>query len=162
MSYQAFRALRPFKWEGWTYAPKGFCGCDCSKPRNVEVADDITDGSVTSRGVHTIVMPGPIPDCGMEAGTGCYCAETVCGCACGMPQRTHGGDIWVVDVGSQLEKQEGRINSMVEISRHAVRDVTAGDEAIDAAGNVKPEFQRFIRRPEANAELAAQLAAKPV
>lgn len=142
MEYRAFRVMRPFKWNGWHYAPRDGCKCDCSKP----VMGHIGDGTLNSP-VQEQPVDGPIPDCTRQPGTECRCRETVCECSCGMPAATFAGDLWIVDVQTQLERQEGRVYALVEISRHARPDLGFQDRAINADGSVKEDYIKFLDPP---------------
>jgi len=65
-----------------------------------------------------------------------------------MNEQHFAGDIWIVDVGSSLERQEGRVYSMVEISRFARPDVVAQEEAITPDGQVKDEYKHLLEPPK--------------
>jgi len=141
--YRALRVLRAFKWAGWHYAPANGCKCSCADPQTHTYYDPEVRHEVT------VTMDGPVSECPRRPGQDCRCNRTVCGCCCGMPANSFGGDILVTDVGQQLERQEGRINAIVTISRFAVPDLTAQETAITPNGEVKPEYQRLLRPPEA-------------
>lgn len=147
--YRALRVLRPFKWAGWHYAPVAGCRCACADPQQHTFFDPEKRQDVT------LTVDGPVPDCARQPGKDCRCNQTVCGCCCGMPAATFGGDIMVTDVGQELERQEGRVHAIVAISRFCAPDVTAQEQAITPAGEVKPEYAHLLRNPDLNEPAAA-------
>ena len=148
MEYRGMRVVRPFKWGGWNYAPKGSCNCDCGTPRNtVSTEPDYRGNVLVGTREVSVQITGPVPHCTKREGTGCECNVTVCSCTCGLPHESFAGDIWVVDIGTEMERQEGRVYALVEISRMARPDVTAHDTAIDSKGVIRADYKKYQSPP---------------
>lgn len=78
MEYELYRVRKRFGWDGWEYAPVA-CTQDC-------VSECHSNDEL---------------GCTKVAGKGCVCSESICRCACGVPERIWGGDTWAVIAGDQ-------------------------------------------------------------
>lgn len=146
--YRGFRVMRPFWWNGWSFSPRDGCHCDCGHQRTIQVSEPDQQGRPqVGSNMKGIVVDGPIPDCKSRPGMSCRCSTTVCECPCGLPEATYAGDIWIADVGGQLERQEGRVYAMVEISRFARPEVVAHETVVGVDGEVKVEFKKLLSPP---------------
>ena len=94
MTYEAYRVIRRFGWNGWELAPKE-CAHDCSVGGGEQRGEDgelIVGTSCWNREQGN-------SRCMQKVGSNCICNKTMCRCQCGIPEGIYGGAIWIVEDG---------------------------------------------------------------